>query len=207
MSSETEAVAEADDGARTDSHDSRAVALLRNTGVAVRGALGRRDGRAIAGSVALGYFVLLEWVSTNLGVGDGSVGVLVVDDPLATATKQMVPFQFEPIALLSLGPVEYLFSPLTAAIAAAVAVLVGINIAVSWVVWRGPQACRVNPGVGAVAGLPGLLSGFVCCGPTVLLVIGVQASAGLVVALQWALPVAVLLLVGSLLWVGWQVES
>lgn len=185
---------------------SRVLALFRQTDAAVRGALGRRDGKAIAGSVAVVYFSLLEWVSTNLGVGDGSVGLLVVDDPVATATRQMAPFQFQPIALLSLGPIEYLFSPLTAAIAGGVAVLVGINLAVSWVVWRGPKACQVNPGVGAVAGLPGLLSGFVCCGPTILLVIGVQASAGLVAAFQWTLPAAVVSLIASLLWVGRQVE-
>lgn len=184
---------------------SRTVALFRQTGVVIRGALGRRDGKAIAGVSAAAYFVLLETLSTNLGIGDGSVGLLVVDDPLATGTRQIGPFQFEPIALVTLGPLEYLSSPLTAAIAVAVAVLVGVNLAVSWVVWRGPEACHVNPGVGALAGVPGLLSGFVCCGPTILLVVGVQASAGLVAALQWAPSVAVLLLVAWLLWVGRQV--
>mgnify|MGYP000648695544 CR=1 FL=1 len=184
----------------------RTVGLFRRTALAVRGALGRRDGRAIFAATAFGYFVLLEVVAANLGAGDGSLGLLVVDDPLAALFEQVAPFRFEPIALVSLGPIEYLFAPITAAIAVGVAVLVGVNLAVSWVVWRGPQACRINPGVGAVAGLPGLFSGFVCCGPTILLVVGVQASAGLVAAFQWALPIAVVLLVASLLWVGRQVE-
>lgn len=184
----------------------RARTLVRRTGVAIRGALGRRDGRAIFLLATAAYFLLLEITATNLGAGDGSVDVLVVRDPLARMTERTAAFQFEPIALLSLGPVEYLFSPLTAAISLFVGLLVGLNLAVSWVVWRGPSACRVNPGVGAVAGLPGLLSGFVCCGPTILLVVGVQASAGLIAALQWALPVAVVLLIASLLWVGRQVK-
>ena len=188
------------------SDGSTVLSLLRRTGVAIRGTLGRRDGKAILFGATVGYFALLEYVSTNLGFGGGEVDILVVSDPLSKVTDQTAPFQFEPIALLSLGPIEYLFSPLTAAISLAVATLVGINLAVSWVVWRGPTACRVAPGVGALAGVPGLLSGFVCCGPTILLVIGVQASAGLIAAFQWALPAAVVLLVASLLWVGRHVE-
>lgn len=185
----------------------RAVTLLARTVGVVRRALGRRDGRAIFAVVAVGYFALLEIVAANLGVGDGSVGVRVVPEPLALLARRTGPTQFEPIALVSLGPVEYLFSPLTAAVAAGVAVLVGLNLAVSWAVWRGPQACGLEPGAGVLAGLPGVLSGFVCCGPTVLLVVGVQASAGLVAAFQWSLPAAVLLLVVSLLWIGRRGET
>lgn len=185
----------------------RATALVRRTGIAISGALGRRDGKAIFAVATVAYFVGLEWLSRDLGPGDGSVGAVVVSDPLATAVRRTALFQFEPVALLSLGPVEYLVSPIDAAVAVLIAALVGVNLAVSWVAWRGPSACRVNPGVGAVAGLPGLVSGFACCGPTILLVVGLQASAGLVAALQWALPVAVLALVASLLWVGRQVQA
>ena len=185
----------------------RAVALVGQTIAVVRGALDRRDGRAIFAAAAVGYFALLEAVSGNLGAGDGSVAVRVVPDPLALLARRTGPTQFEPIALVSLGPVEYLFSPLTAAVAAVVAALVGLNLAVSWAVWRGPQACGLEPGAGVLAGLPGVLSGFVCCGPTILLVVGVQASAGLVAAFQWSLPAAVLLLVASLLWVGRRGET
>ncbi|MFC6976069.1 hypothetical protein ACFQL1_17450 [Halomicroarcula sp. GCM10025709] len=63
-----------------------------------------------------------------------------------------------------------------------------------------------RPGAGAAAGLPGLLSGVACCGPTILLVVGVQASAGVLAVFQWLLPVAVLSLLGTLLWVGTKVD-
>jgi energy-converting hydrogenase Eha subunit B len=39
-----------------------------------------------------------------------------------------------------------------------------------------------------------------------LVVCGLQASAGLVAALQWMVPLAVALLVGTLLWVGSRVH-
>ncbi|WP_284008474.1 hypothetical protein [Haloarcula pelagica] len=51
-----------------------------------------------------------------------------------------------------------------------------------------------------------MLSGVACCGPTILLVVGVQASAGVLAVFQWLLPVAVLSLLGTLLWVGTKVD-
>lgn len=57
-----------------------------------------------------------------------------------------------------------------------------------------------------LAGDPWLLSGVVCCGPTILFVVGIQASAGIITLFQWVLPIAVVALVGTLLWVGSQVQ-
>lgn len=62
-----------------------------------------------------------------------------------------------------------------------------------------------NP-TGVLAGFPALFSGAACCGPTILLVAGIQASATLVTGFQLLVPVAVAMLVGSLLLVGRQVD-
>jgi hypothetical protein len=51
-----------------------------------------------------------------------------------------------------------------------------------------------------------LLSGTACCGPVILIVFGVQASSVLLTSFQYMLPVAALLLVGSLLLVGRRIE-
>ena len=195
------------------------IGLVRRTAFAVRVSLTRRDGRATFGIVGAVYFVLYGVGLGHLGrrgggavrrrVGGGSaplVDLFVVSDPLATATRRVAPFQYEPIALVSAGPVEYLFAPVNAAIGVGLALLVGVTLAVSAVAWRGPSACRIGAGAGAVAGLPGLVSGFVCCGPTILLVIGIQASAGLLGVLQWFLPLAVASLLVTLLWVGSRVD-
>jgi len=180
--------------------------LLGRTRTAVGGTLSRRDGKTIFALATAVYLVVFEYGFRHLLVGDGTVDVFIVADPLARMVQPTGPYQWEPIALVSLGPVQYLFSPLTVAVGIALALLVGINLAVSWVLWRGPTACRVNPGVGAAAGLPALLSGAVCCGPTVLLVVGLQASGGLLAVFQWLIPIAVVLLVATLLWVGRHVE-
>lgn len=180
----------------------RSAGLVRRTGVAIRGALGRTDGKAVLASAAVVYFVLYSIGLQHLGLGPWGFELSVVENPLARAMRQVAPFQYEPVALVTVGPVEYLFAPVNALVGISLALLVGVNLAVSYIAWRGPSACRIGAGAGAMAGIPGILSGFACCGPAVLLVVGLQASAGLIAAFQWFLPVAVLLLVGTLLWVG-----
>ena len=190
--------------------------LVRRTAFTVRVALSRRDGRVTLGIAGAVYFLLYAVGLGHLGLqggaatrGDGAepvVDAFLVSDPLATATRRVAPFQYEPVALVTVGPIEYLFAPVNVALGAALAALVGVTLAVSVVAWRGPSACRIGAGAGAVAGLPGLVSGFVCCGPTILLVIGVQASAGVLAALQWLLPLAVASLLATLVWVGSRVD-
>lgn len=185
------------------------VGVVRRTAFAVRAALSCRDGRVTAAVVTPGYFALYAVGLGHLGLTGGTataVNAVVVTDPLATATERNAPFQYEPVALVAVGPVEYLFAPVTVAVGVTLAVLVGVTLAVSVVAWRGPSTCRIGAGAGAAAGVPGLLSGFACCGPTVLLVAGVQASAGLLAALRWLVPIAVAGLVATLLWVGSRVD-
>lgn len=193
------------------------VGLVRRTGFAVRASLGRRDGRATFAVVWVAYFLAYAVGLNHLGLrGDAANGpaddrapavdLVVASDPLGLVTRRIAPFQYEPIALVTIGPVEYLFAPVNVAVGLGLAALVGVTLAVSVVARRGPAACRIGAGAGAAAGIPGLLSGFVCCGPTLLLVIGVQASAGLLAVMQWFLPLAVLGLVATLLWVGSRVD-
>ena len=177
----------------------------RRVGRAVGGMLSRRDGQAVFGTALVGYFLLY-----SVAVGDlarsvaGGVGLSVVDDPLSRLFESMGPFQYEPIAFVQLGMVDYLFAPLNALIGLGLAVLVALNLAVAYGAWRAPAACGLpksggsQGAAGLFAGLPALLSGTVCCGPAIVLVVGVQATAGLLAVFQWLLPVAVVLLVGSL---------
>ncbi|KAA9397937.1 hypothetical protein Har1130_06340 [Haloarcula sp. CBA1130] len=180
--------------------------LFRNTVGAVSGALTRRDGQAILVLSGLAYFLLYLAGLRHLGLGPSAYEVSVVSNPFTRAFRQVGPFQWEPIGLVVVGPVELLVSPLNMLLGGVLALLIGLNLAVSVVAWRGPTACRLGPGAGVASGLPGLLSGFACCGPTILLVVGVQASAGLLLVFQWLLPLSVVALLGTLLWVGSRVE-
>ena len=185
----------------------QARALVRQTAIAVRGALSRWDGRLTVAVAGAAYLLVYLVGLRQLGLGPWGFELSVVADPLTRATRLRGPFQWEPVALIVAGPVELLLSPLNVLLGGLLGALVGLNLAVSLVAYRGPAACKLGPGAGAAAGLPGILSGFACCGPTVLLVVGVQASATLLTVFQWLLPLTVVALVGTLLWVGTKVEE
>jgi len=185
----------------------QARALVRQTAIAVRGALSRWDGRLTVAVAGAAYLLVYLVGLRQLGLGPWGFELSVVADPLTRATRLRGPFQWEPVALIVAGPVELLLSPLNVLLGGLLGALVGLNLAVSLVAYRGPAACKLGPGAGAAAGLPGILSGFACCGPTVLLVVGVQASATLLTVFQWLLPLTVVALVGTLLWVGTKVAG
>lgn len=170
--------------------------------MAIRGALGRRDGKAVFGLSVVGYLATYLYGLGFLAANDGTTRFIVVEDPLSRLTETMAPYQYEPIALVATGPVELFVSPVNILLGSGLGALVGANLTVSWVAYRSPAACGLGSTASATAGIPALLSGFACCGPTLLIVIGVQASAGLVAAFQWLVPVSVALLVATLLWVG-----
>ena len=180
---------------------------LGRTGFAVRRALGRRDGQAGLLVVTLLYLLTYLWAIRQLTLtGTGSVDVFVVEKPLAMALHQRSAFLFEAVATIEIGPIVYLFGPVNALLGLGLGALVGVTLAVSIVSWRSPSACRLGAGAGATAGLPGLVSGFACCGPQLLVVVGIQASAGLIAAMQWMVPLAVVALLVTLFWVGGQVQ-
>lgn len=197
----------------TDATMSRAVSglswvtsLVGRTGVAIRGTLSRWDGRAILVGTGVAYLLVYLWALDLAFVGDGTVGAFLADDPGSLIFRERAPFIFEPIGIVYLGVIDLFVSPVNLAIGLGIAALVGLNLAVAWVAWRGPSACGISSGGGAVAGIPALISGFACCGPTILIIVGIQASAGLIALFQWLLPIAVALLVLTLLWVGSRVE-
>ena len=181
--------------------------LFARTGIAIRGALGRRDGRATLLVVAVLYLVTYAWALRDLtATGRGGLSVFVVEEPIGTALVRRSPFLFEAVATVEAGPVVYLFRPVNVLIGLGLGLLVGVTLAVSVVSWRGPDACRIGAGAGATAGIPGLVSGVACCGPQLLVLVGLQATAGLVAAMQWMVPLAVTSLLLTLLWVGSQVR-
>jgi hypothetical protein len=184
----------------------RTLGLLSNTVVAIRGAMSRRDGQGVFLLTATVYMVVYLVGLSHLGTGPWGFDLSVVENPLSRMFRPVGTVQWEPVALLVVGPVELLVAPLNLALGSVLAALVGLNFGVSLVAWRGPRACRLGPGAGAAAGIPGLLSGVVCCGPTILLVVGIQAGAGVLTVFQWLLPIAVVALLGTLLWVGTKVQ-
>ena len=181
--------------------------ILDRTAAALSVAARRRDSRLVFLVATLSYLVIYLATVGDLAVGGGAGGVsiLVVDD-LSRAIASAGFFRFGAIAVVGIGPITYLFSPLNAALALVLATLVGANVGLTYLGLIQPRACGLESSTGVLAGVPALLSGAACCGPTILLVVGVQASATIITGFQLLVPLALLLLVGSLLVIGRQVD-
>ncbi|MDP8959707.1 MAG: hypothetical protein M3N51_11085, partial [Actinomycetota bacterium] len=91
-------------------------------------------------------------------------------------------------------------SPLNIAMGVLLGFLVGVNVAAALQVFRTARVCRRRAFGGLLGALPGFLTGFACCVPTVVLVLGAQFTLALIALRSWFFPFAVAALVGSLVW-------
>lgn len=180
---------------------------VARTGFAVRAALARWDGRLVFAGVTLGYLLAYLAAIGHLNPGDGEVGWLVVDDPLSRALQSTGTLSWEPVARVEAEVVTLLVSPMNVLLGLGLAALVGLNLAVTYLAWRRPTACGLaRSSSGVLAAIPALFSGAACCGPVLLVVLGIQASGVLLTAFSALVPLAAVLLLASLLWVGRQVD-
>lgn len=177
--------------------------------VAATAELFRRPGATlVVVGTAIGYLVIYLYALGHLAPGLGGFDVTVVSGAFGKFFQpELGPFSFTPIARVSLGSVTYLFS-LNTVLGLGIASLVGLNLGLTYLAWRQPTACGIgSTSSGFLASIPAVLSGTACCGPVVLIVFGIQASGIIVTAFQFLLPIAVVLLLGSLVLVGRQIDS
>jgi hypothetical protein len=182
---------------------------VSKTLVAVRGTVVRRDARAVLVGVSLVYLGLYLYILGHLRfTGGGGFEYFAVSDPLSRMFRTTGTLAFEPVASVVIGPLQLLVAPVNVAIGGLLASLVGVNLAVSFLAWRHPAACDIGGGKasGLLASLPALLSGTACCGPVVLIAVGIQASGVLIASFGFLVPAAMLLLLGSLIYVGRKVD-
>ncbi|WP_121821893.1 hypothetical protein [Halostella salina] len=180
---------------------------LRHTAAVVRLALGRRDGAAVAATTGLAYLLAYLYALGDLAVRPGlGTDLVVAREPLTTAFRRVGPATFEAVALVDVHVVRLLFSPGNVLVGGALAALVGANLALTYLAVRQPRACGLSPTAGLAASLPALLSGTACCGPVILLLLGIQASGLLLTAFAWLVPVGGLLLLGTLVLAGRRVD-
>jgi hypothetical protein len=182
--------------------------VFGRTRFAIATAVGRRDSRAVFGLVALAYTVGYLWAVQELRLGGYGYDVRIARNP---ASKLFQPatsaVNFEPVAIVRTELFTYLFS-LNTPIGIALGVLVGLNLAITYLAWRQPAACGLGTSsAGLLAGIPAILSGSACCGPVLVIILGVQATGIFAPGVfAFLLPVAVVLLVGSLLLVGRRID-
>ncbi|MHB9286916.1 hypothetical protein ACKVMT_07720 [Halobacteriales archaeon Cl-PHB] len=186
---------------------SRVGTSLRRTRTVSALTLGRRDGALVFLGVTGGYLLVYLWAIGHLAPGLGGWGVFVVDEPLQRFFQPALgPLSFTPVARVQLGPLTYLAS-FNTVLGLVIAALVGLNGGLTYLTWRQPERCGIaKSSSGLLASIPAVLSGTACCGPVVLIVLGIQASGVLLTAFQFLLPLAALLLLGSLVVVARQID-
>ena len=188
------------------SEAAEAPGVVGRTGAALRAALGRRDARWLLVGGSLGYLLVYLFTVGDLGTappGEPSVRV-AADLSRAFATTGF--FRFDAVAVVTAYGVAFVLSPLNVLVALVLSALVGANLSLTYLGLVQPKACGLASSSGVFAGAPALLSGAACCGPSILLVVGIQASAAWVAAFRFLVPLALLLLAGSLLLVGRRVD-
>jgi len=168
----------------------------------------RRDVAAVLVVTGVAYLLVYLYAIGDLSVEPGvGRGLLVVDDPLDRAFEPGPGrFAYEPIAIVDLAVVRYLFSPVNAGIGVGLAALVGLNLALSYLAVVQPKACGLGASSGLLASLPAVLAGSACCAPVVLIVLGITAGGTLLAAIGWLLPAGVLALLASLVYLAGRID-
>ncbi|WP_236544844.1 hypothetical protein [Salinirussus salinus] len=179
---------------------------LSRTRAATALTLRRRDSLLVVAGVTVLYLLGYLWAIGDLAPGFGGYGLVLAADPLGTLFRTTSGFlSFAPVALVRAGPLAYQAS-LNTLVGLTLALLVGLNLGLTYLTRKQPAACGLESSAGVLAGIPALLSGTACCGPVVLIALGIQASGVLLTAFQVLLPAAAIILVGSLVLVGRQVR-
>ncbi len=181
----------------------------RGLGVQIAAVLRERRYRRWGTAVAVLYLVVYLFAIQNIIVSLGTDPTRFVDVPsmqlapdwTSKVFKQIAAFYYEPVAAIyPVNHVTILVSPVNIAMGALLGVLVGLNVAVALHVVREAKACRRRAFTGLLGALPGFLTGFACCVPTVALVLGAQFTVALVALRSYFFPFALLALLGSLGW-------
>ncbi len=152
------------------------------------------------------YLVAFLFAIQNLTLPTGRDFAMLWADP-ALMFRRTGFLLFDAIAVIHTPLFTWLVAPLNLLLGLVISLLVGMNLMLSWIAWRQPRVCRVNGTAGTLGLLPALLAGGACCAPTLLLVLGLQATAALITTIQWMIPLALVLLLGSLVWVAQKTDS
>lgn len=150
-------------------------------------------------SVYLASTQFLIWAPRAAG-SDQVLVVEIADHWRSLLARQRAPFLFEPIGTISLGRLTLFVSLPNLILGSLLGALVASNLAVSYYRFRS-LSLRGAQGISTLLGtLPALLSGAVCCVPTLILVVGLQLTATFIAVWSFFVPVSFVLLVVSLWW-------
>jgi hypothetical protein len=146
---------------------------------------------------SIGDIVVTATDQTRFAAGP----IQVAADWPAKLLRQTAPFTYEPVLAAHLtGHLQLFLAPVNVALGLLLGGLAAANLAAAIQLYRTAAACRRRSFVGLLGALPGFLTGFACCAPTLTLLLGAQVAAALFGLRNWLLPLALAILLAGLAW-------
>jgi len=170
-------------------------------------ALRRLHVRWIALAAGMAYLLLYLYslghliVDRNVLAPGDTPSFIVVPDWTTKSFERVGGFAYEPVAALYLAQgLTFFLAPLNLFIGAFLATLIALNVATTAYALTVARSCRRLSWTGLLGSLPGLLTGFACCVPTVAFVLGANLVLALISVQMFLLPLSVASLVIGLGW-------
>jgi hypothetical protein len=147
--------------------------------------------RRIAAASGLAYLIVYLVAIQDIGISLGGQYGRFADPPSLEVVPDWsdrllaarAPFLFEPVATVFVIPqLAVLVSPGNLLVGSTLGALLGLNVAVALHASARGRACRRGGYAGALGALPGLLLGFSCCAPTLILLLGTSFAAAVLPA-------------------------
>lgn len=139
------------------------------------------------------YLCLYLIAIRDVRLTNGAVGFQSA--PVHRALEMSSFLGFRPIVEVVVPPIVVFISPLNIAIGLTISALVGLNVLLVYTVYAQPRKCDISDTMGVIASIPALVSGTACCGPIIPIILGIQVTGTFVALTKVAIPVAILLLV------------
>lgn len=170
--------------------------------------MSRRDFLGVFTAVTLVYLLVFLWAIGDVFIQSGvGFSIEFVPEPLS---RMFEPgpgtFTYEGIAIISAGEVLVLLSPVNVAIGLGISLLVGLNIGLAYLAITQPKSCGLEASTGLFASIPALLAGSACCAPAIFLALGITATGTLLTVFSLLVPIGVILLVGSLIYLAGKIS-
>ena len=149
-------------------------------------------------TAGLGGLYLILFLIALQDISLGGRGFQVLSTDWTRMFDRTATFTFEAVAQITLPGLTILISPINILIGSIISLLVGLNLAITYIAFKQPKACSFNRSTGILASLPALLAGGACCAPAIILILGIQVSSMFITVFQILIPVAIVLLVVTL---------
>ncbi|TVQ28996.1 MAG: hypothetical protein EA370_15870 [Wenzhouxiangella sp.] len=107
---------------------------------------------------------------------------------------------FEAIAVIELGWVVWLFSPLNLFLALILAGLLAANMHGVLYIRAHPKQCQVGGNKAFIGALPALFAGGACCAPSLILLLGIPGLGAFGALFGWLLPISIVVLGINRIW-------